>query len=141
MSKIIVHTDGGALGNPGPAAIGVVIEAEGKTKEYSQYIGRATNNQAEYKALIFSLKKLKQLFGKKKIKELEIECYVDSQLVANHLSGNNKIKNEKLQPLFIEAWNLQIDFKNVRFIYTPREKNKQADKLVGKALNNLTEND
>lgn len=134
--KIIVYTDGGARGNPGPAAIGTVIIIPPHTKkEYSQYIGKATNNQAEYSALIFAFKKIKQIFGKNKIKDLEVECYLDSELVVNQLNGKYKILEEGLQPLFLEVWNLKIDFKNVSFNYIPREENKEADKLVNQSLN------
>lgn len=134
--KIIVYTDGGARGNPGPAAIGTVIIIPPHTKkEYSQYIGKATNNQAEYSALIFAFKKIKQIFGKNKIKDLKVECYLDSELVVNQLNGKYKILEEGLQPLFLEVWNLKIDFKNVSFNYIPREENKEADKLVNQALN------
>ncbi|HOA47719.1 MAG TPA: ribonuclease HI family protein [Candidatus Pacearchaeota archaeon] len=136
--KVILHTDGGARGNPGPAAIGVVITIPpNDQKQYSQYIGKTTNNQAEYSALIFALKKLKQIFGKNKIKDLEVECYLDSELVVNQLNGKYKILEKGLQPLFLEVWNLKIDFKNVNFNYIPREENKEADKLVNQALNAL----
>ena len=76
-SKVIVHTDGGSRGNPGPAAIGVVIGG----KEYGEYLGTKTNNQAEYLAVIFALKKMKQMIGKKKTKETEVEFKIDSELV------------------------------------------------------------
>jgi len=136
--KVILHTDGGARGNPGPAAIGVVITIPpNDQKQYSQYIGKTTNNQAEYSALIFAFKKLKQIFGKNKIKDLEVECYLDSELVVNQLNGKYKILEKGLQPLFLEVWNLKIDFKNVNFNYIPREENKEADKLVNQALNAL----
>lgn len=136
--KVILHTDGGARGNPGPAAIGVVITIPpNDQKQYSQYIGKTTNNQAEYSALIFALKKLKQIFGKNKIKDLEVECYLDSELVVNQLNGKYKILEKGLQPLFLEVWNFKIDFKNVNFNYIPREENKEADKLVNQALNAL----
>lgn len=136
--KVILHTDGGARGNPGPAAIGIVITIPpNDQKQYSQYIGKTTNNQAEYSALIFALKKLKQIFGKNKIKDLEVECYLDSELVVNQLNGKYKILEKGLQPLFLEVWNLKIDFKNVNFNYIPREENKEADKLVNQALNAL----
>lgn len=135
MSKLIVHTDGGAIGNPGPAGIGIIIKGEKKEKEYSEFIGNGTNNEAEYKAIIFALKKVKLLFGKKKIKNLEIDFYLDSELLVNQLNGKYKIKEKDLQPLFLEAWNLKIDFKSVNFTYIPREKNKKADELVRQALN------
>lgn len=134
-SKFIIHTDGGARGNPGPAAIGVVIEGAGEIKKYGEYIGEATNNEAEYQAVIFALKKLKQLIGKEKAKsKAEIELHLDSELLANQLNGEYKIKETGLQKLFLEVWNLKQDFKSTVFKYIPRENNRGADKLVNQAL-------
>lgn len=128
--KIVVYTDGGSRGNPGPAAIGVVIN----DKEYGEYLGEKTNNQAEYEAVIFALKKTKQLIGKAKAKESEIEIRMDSELVVKQLNGEYKILEENLQPLFIKVWNLKFDFKKVEFRHVPREENKGADRLVNKVL-------
>jgi ribonuclease HI len=133
MKKLIIQTDGGSRGNPGPAAIGVVIG----DKEYGEYIGVTTNNVAEYKAVIFSLKKAKQLLTKVGAKQTEIEINTDSELVYKHINGMYKIKDADLQPLFIELWNLLQDFKSVKINYIPREKNKKADALVNRALNTL----
>jgi len=132
-SKIVIYTDGGARGNPGPAALGVVIG----DKEYSEYLGEMTNNQAEYHAVIFALKKAKHLLGGKKAKESEIEIRMDSELVVNQLLGRYKIKEPELKPLFVDVWNLRMDFKKTGFIHVSREENKQADRLVNKALNNI----
>ena len=133
--KIVVHCDGGARNNPGPAAIGEVIEGtKGGAKEYSEFLGSATNNQAEYQAVIFALKKTKQLIGKEKSKDLEIEIRSDSELLINQLNGQFKIKDKDLQPLFFEIWNIKQDFKDVKFVQVPREKNKEADLLVNKEL-------
>ena len=129
-SKLIIYTDGGARGNPGPAAIGVVIG--GKT--YGEKIGETTNNVAEYKALVFALKKAKHLLGKKVAKETELEINTDSELMCNQLRGTYKILEPDLQTLFIEIWNLKQDFKKVEFVKIPREKNKAADKAVNQAL-------
>ena len=136
MKKIIIYIDGGARGNPGPAAIGVVFcnERGQVIKKYSQYLGRATNNEAEYKALIFALKKFKALFGKKLAKSSEIEIRSDSELLTKQMRGEYKILNKKIQLLFLEAWNQKLDFKKVRFRLISREKNKEADKLVNEAL-------
>ncbi len=140
MEKITIHCDGGARNNPGPAAIGIVISGignqESAIKGYSEFIGQATNNQAEYQAVIFALKKSKQVFGKEKIKNLEIEIKSDSELLVNQLNGRYKIKDQDLQPLFFEIWNLKSDFAEVKFVQIPREKNKEADLLVNKELNN-----
>lgn len=131
--KIIVYCDGGARNNPGPAAIGVIISG---IRGYSEFIGQATNNQAEYQAVVFAFKKIKQLFGKEKSQDLEIEIRSDSELMVNQLNGRFKIKDKDLQPLFFEIWNLKQDFKDVGFVQVPREENKEADLLVNKELNN-----
>src|SRR3989338_1269482 len=133
MSKLVIHTDGGARGNPGPAAIGVVVGE----KEYGEAIGKTTNNVAEYKAVIFALKKAKHLLGGKRAASTEVELRTDSELLTSQLNGEYKIKNKELQPLFIEIWNLKQDFKNVKFTQIPRAKNKEADRLVNKALDTL----
>ena len=133
--KFTIHTDGGSRGNPGPAAIGVVIKGAGEIRNYGEFIGRTTNNEAEYQAVIFALKKLKQLIGKEKSKsEAEVEIHLDSELLASQLNGEYKIKEKKLQELFLEVWNLKQDFKNVVFKYIPREDNRGADKLVNQVL-------
>lgn len=125
-----IFTDGGARGNPGPAAIGVLID----DKQYRDYIGETTNNIAEYKAVIFALKKVVQLFGKDKAKGLVLEINVDSELLYKQVGGEYKVKDVDLQPLFIEIWNLKQDFQEARFNLVPREKNKGADRLVNEEL-------
>lgn len=137
MRKIIIYTDGGSRGNPGPSAIGVVYTNEkGQLiKEYSEYLGdKLTNNEAEYQAVIFALKKFKVLFGKGLVKKSEIEIKSDSELMVKQLNGEYKVVNENIQPLFLQIWNLKIDFLKVKFKQIPREKNKEADRLVNEAL-------
>ncbi len=136
MEKIIVYTDGGSRGNPGPGGIGVVVSNEkGQViKKYSHSLGRVTNNQAEYQAVIFALKKIKLLFGKKKTKDIEVLIKTDSQLLARQLNGEYKILDEKIQPLFLEVWNLKFDFRKLEFKNIPREENTEADKLVNQAF-------
>ena len=129
-AKAIIYTDGGSRGNPGPGALGVVITDENEKilKEYSHYLGEVSNNQAEYEAVIFALQKAKQL----KIKEVELR--VDSELVGRQLSGEYKIKDPDLQPLFIKAWNLRLDYDNIDIKIIRREQNKKADRLVNQEL-------
>jgi len=139
-NKITIYCDGGSRGNPGPSAIAFVIEKANselriKNLEFSKFIGEATNNEAEYSAVIFALKKIKQLIGKEKIKRMEIEVKADSELLIKQLNGEYKIKEKNLIPLFIEIWNLKIDFNKIKFTHIPREENKQADLLVNKELN------
>ncbi len=135
-NKIIIYTDGGARGNPGPAAIGVYFSSP-FNKGYGEQIGKTTNNIAEYSAVVFALKKIKSLLGGEKAEETEIEIRSDSELLVKQLNGEYKIKEENLVPLFIQIWNLKQDFKNVKFIHVPREKNKEADRLVNQALDTL----
>jgi len=135
--KIEIYTDGGSRGNPGPAGIGVVIKQENQIiKKYGEAIGKATNNIAEYQAAVFALKKVKLLFGKKKAKDVEIQVYMDSELIVKQMNHEYKIKEKDLQPLFLEIWNLMTDFKQVNFKHIPREENKEADELVNQALDN-----
>ena len=136
QNKIIIYTDGGSRGNPGPAGVGVVISTgQGKVlKEYSSDIGVRTNNEAEYEAIILALSKVKHLFGKEKTKNLEIEVRTDSQLVARQLKGEYKLNEEKLFPLFIKIWNLKTELGKISFVEIPREKNKEADRLANEAM-------
>jgi len=136
MQKLVIYVDGGARGNPGPAALGVVFcDEKGKVlKKYSQYIGKASNNEAEYQGLIFALKKAKSLLGKEKIKKIPIEIRSDSELLIKQMRGEYKIKTPGIQSLFLTAWNLKIDFKNLKFSLIPREENKEADRLVNEML-------
>ncbi len=140
MEKIIVHTDGGSRGNPGPSAVGVVIcnKSGQKIKEYGQKLEEiSTNNEAEYEAVVFGLKKLKQLFGKDKTKNLVVEFRADSELIVSQLNGDYKILEERMQLLFMKVWNLKMDFGKVSFKSIPREQNKRADELVNQALDRL----
>lgn len=134
-SKIIIHTDGGARGNPGPAAIGVVITggSVGK-KEYGEHLGEATNNEAEYKAVVFALKKLKQLVGNTEAKATDVEVVLDSELIERQLNGEYKIKEKNLQNYFVEVWNLKSDFNSVSFRHVRREENIDADRIVNQVL-------
>ena len=128
--KLNTYTDGGARGNPGPAATGIVIKNQaGKIlAEYGEYLGKQTNNYAEYSALISALKKAKELHAK------DVECVLDSELVAKQMKREYKVKEPGLQKLFIQAYNATGQFKKVSFKYIPREKNKEADRLVNKIL-------
>ena len=136
IKKITIYTDGGSRGNPGPSAIGIVIG----TRTYSEFIGVATNNEAEYRAVIFALKKVKALLGKKAVKNTEVEIKSDSELLVKQLNGEYKILDPKIQPLFLKAWNLKIDLGRVKFISIPREKNQEADRLANQALDSQTKN-
>lgn len=128
--KLVIYTDGGSRGNPGRAAIGYVIG----DKVYGEKIGLATNNVAEYKAIVAAMKKAKSLLGKQEAKKTSLEIRMDSQLAARQLGGLYKVENPDIQPLFLAAWNLRLDFKDVKFVHVPREQNKKADEALNRAL-------
>jgi DNA polymerase III epsilon subunit-like protein len=131
--KIEAYTDGGAINNPGKAAISCVIKIKDQIKKFSQEIGVATNNQAEYLAIIFCLEKIKHLIGKEKSKNSIIIINTDSQVVGGQIQGKFKILEENLFKYFIKFHNLKIDFKEIQINIIPREKN-LADTLVKKVL-------
>ncbi|MGH7240065.1 MAG: ribonuclease HI family protein [Candidatus Saccharimonadales bacterium] len=137
MKKMIIYTDGGSRGNPGKAAVGVVFcnEKGEIIKTFGEYLGDGlTNNEAEYRAVILALKKFKAVFGKPVAKVTDVEIRSDSELLVNQMEGRYKIENENIQKFFMEIWNLKIDFKTVTFKAIPREKNREADRLVNEAL-------
>lgn len=119
MEKIILYTDGGSRGNPGPSALGVYIETLGKG--YGEFLGDKTNNEAEYSAIVSALKKVKSLIGKERAKKASVEVRMDSELACKQLNHEYKIENAKLQPLFLEVWNLTLDFGEVVFVHVPRD--------------------
>jgi len=129
MSIYKLFTDGGSRGNPGPSAIGgILYQGKKIISEFSECIGKATNNQAEYKSLIKGLEMAK----KKDIKELD--CYLDSELVINQMNRRYKIKDVDLAPLFVKVWNLSLNFKKIKYHHVLRSHNKEADYLVNMAL-------
>lgn len=138
MEKIICYTDGGARGNPGPAAIGVYItDGTNMLEEVKQSIGNSTNNFAEYHAVMVALQTLKQKFGKA-TKTTEFEIRLDSELVQKQLSGVYQIKEPGLVPMFIEIHNLRVaNFPHITFTHVPRAQNKEADRLVNEALDGV----
>jgi len=128
MSKAILYTDGGARGNPGPAGIGAVLKIGDKIHQYKKYIGSATNNQAEYQALILGLEKAKER------QATEVDCRLDSELVVKQLKREYKVKDKDLASLFVKVWNLSLGFKKITFKHIFREDNKEADGLVNEAI-------
>lgn len=134
--KLIIHTDGGSRGNPGPAAYGVVIEDESgkQIARLGKPIGITTNNQAEYSGVVAALEMVKQFILTEK-KFSSIEFYLDSDLLVNQLSGKYKIKSPELAVLAIKAKNLEKEISvSVIYKHIPREQNKTADKIVNQVL-------
>ncbi len=131
-----MYTDGGARGNPGPSAVGVYITtATGEVvREVKKAIGNATNNYAEYYAVVLGLETLKQLYSKA-TKTMKFDVRLDSELVKKQLSGEYQIKEPGLVPLFMEIHNHRVaSFPHVTFTHVPRAQNKEADRLVNEAL-------
>ena len=124
-----ITTDGAARGNPGPAAIAFIIERHGeKNFEHKECLGEATNNVAEYTALIRALDKARDLGGKR------LAVRSDSDLMVQQMKGQYKVKNAGLVPLFDKARRLCQDFDSVTFRHIPREENTRADRLCNQAL-------
>lgn len=126
--KAIIHSDGGSRGNPGEAAIGVVVELSDKKLEIGERIGIATNNVAEYKAIIKGLEVALKRGAK------SVDCFLDSELVVKQIRGEYRTKDAKMVELARQVSALNDRFENVSFFHIPREKNKAADKLVNAAL-------
>lgn len=131
MKKVNLYTDGGARGNPGPAAAGVVVLEDGEIVAHkSKYLGETTNNQAEYQALILGLKLLHKEFGD----YITVIAHLDSELVVKQLNGEYKVKNAEILPRYEEVKKLAKGFEKVSFVHVRREKNHQADALVNQCL-------
>jgi ribonuclease HI len=130
VTRLVVHVDGGARGNPGPAAIGVVVSDPGGEvlDELAERIGRATNNVAEYRALLRGLERAKALGAE------EVEIVNDSELVARQLTGAYKVKHPAMRPLHAEAMAALRDFDRWTVRTVPRGENERADELVNEAL-------
>lgn len=129
-SKVIVYSDGASRGNPGPAAIGgIIMNGSGETLEkFSEFIGEATNNQAEYLAAVESLRRAS------KFTDDEVELRTDSELVVKQLKGEYRVKNENLLKLLEEFNSIRKKFKKVEIIHVSREQNQVADALCNRAL-------
>jgi ribonuclease HI len=132
--KVVVHVDGGARGNPGPAAVGVVVSsAEGELlDEAAETIGTATNNVAEYRAVLLGLERARTLGAS------EIELVNDSELIARQLTGHYKVKHPAMRPLHAEALTSLGEFDRWAIRTVRREENARADELVNRALDAAT---
>lgn len=133
MNRLTIHVDGASRGNPGPAAIGVVIKDDRGTTELkiSCYIGEATNNQAEYKALIMGLQEASKLNAD------HIDIKTDSNLMVEQIRGRYKVRNAGLRPLFEEVKQLLATYKTHSIAHIPRHQNKAADALANEALDKI----
>lgn len=124
--------DGASRGNPGPAAIGIIIEEHGGSTrlEISRYIGEATNNQAEYRALTMALEEAARLGAS------HVDIRTDSKLMAEQVLGNYRVRNAGLRPLFEKAVRLLSAYQTHTIVHIPRSENAPADALANRALDN-----
>lgn len=131
MSKVVLYMDGASKGNPGDAGIGVVISDDGGNvlKELAEYIGKATNNAAEYTALIRGLQE------SIKLDATSVEINTDSELLARQLAGVYKVKSDNLKPLYAQAMALLKTFSSAKISHMKRELNKRADELANEGIN------
>lgn len=132
IDTIIVKTDGAARGNPGPAGIGAVVcDGSGRVlEEACEYIGEATNNVAEYSALILGLKVAARYPA------AALQVYLDSELLVNQLNGVYKVKNATLRELYFQAQSLLGQYRQAFVGHVPRAKNGEADRLANEAIDN-----
>ena len=128
--QLIIYTDGGSRGNPGPAGFGVVFYNSNReiVAEFDRYIGVTTNNQAEYQAIVFALEKAVETGAK------SLAFFLDSELAVKQLNGEYKVKNKDLASLFLKIHNLRTKFSSVSFTHVRREYNKEADRLANQAM-------
>ena len=130
--QVTINIDGGSRGNPGLAGAGVIIKSADDGTVLHQagiYLGRATNNVAEYQGLIEGLRRAK------KLNATDVEVFSDSELLVRQMNGEYRVKNEGLKPLFEKANTLAADFEEFRISHIPREQNTQADEMANKAMN------
>jgi ribonuclease HI len=130
LKKLDIYTDGAAKGNPGPAGVGVVIcDSSGYVlKNISKYIGEATNNVAEYSALIYALQEALIL------KAEAVRVWTDSELLYKQINGDYKVRHENLKPLFEQIKHLSKGFISFEISYISRHNNRGADKLANQAV-------
>ncbi|HVU79908.1 MAG TPA: ribonuclease HI family protein [Candidatus Paceibacterota bacterium] len=136
MERLVIYTDGGARGNPGPAGIGAVArDGEGRlVYEVSRYIGETTNNVAEYEALIAALEEAKMRYGAK-LREMAVDVRMDSELVVRQLTGVYKVKDPAMKERFARVAKIRLeDAPNMTFTHVYREENAHADELVNAAI-------
>ncbi len=135
-NKLIIFTDGGSRGNPGKAGAGAVVYDEwgNEIKAVSKFLGKQTNNWAEYEAVIIGLETVQKIFGKNLL-AMEVVVKLDSQLVQRQLSGEYQIKEETLFSQYIKVHNLIVkSFRDIKFIYIPRAENERADRMANEAM-------
>ena len=128
--ELHIHTDGGSRGNPGPSALGVVVKTpEGETLEaYGEFLGKMTNNQAEYHALLSGIRKAIALGAER------VKVFMDSELIVKQMKGEYRVKDKELGKIYLMIHNELTRLKKCAFEHVRRERNKEADAKVNEAL-------
>ncbi len=128
--RLTVYTDGAARGNPGPAGAGVHVQDEAGSllAEDRLYLGEATNNVAEYRALLLGLERARELGAR------EVEIRADSELMIRQMTGKYRVRNADLQDLHRQARALELGFQRVDYVHIRRESNREADRLANQAI-------
>lgn len=136
MERIVMYTDGGSRGNPGPSALGVFIETLGV--RYGEFLGNGTNNEAEYAAILSGMRRVVLEIGEARAREAHLECRMDSELAMRQLTGRYRVKHPRMKHWFDLIQAQKSSFVGVSFHHVLREKNKEADRMVNEALDKAT---
>jgi len=132
MERIVMYSDGGSRGNPGPAALGVFLET--LDIRYGEFLGNGTNNEAEYAAILSGMKRVLAEIGAERARNAHLECRMDSELAMKQLTGRYRVKHPHMKHWFALIQNEIPNFAQVSFHHVPREKNKEADRMVNETL-------
>ncbi len=132
MERIVMYTDGGSRGNPGPSALGVFIET--LNLRFGEFLGRGTNNEAEYAAILSGMKRVVSEVGPDRARTIHLECRMDSELAMRQLTGRYRVKHPRMKVFFDAVQKESLGFGSVSFHHVPREENKEADRMVNDAL-------
>lgn len=132
MERIVMYTDGGSRGNPGPSALGVFIET--LSIRYGEFLGEGTNNEAEYAAILSGMKRVREEIGEDRAKAAHLECRMDSELAMRQLTGRYRVKHPRMKHWFDLVRREAVGFSSVTFTHVFRADNKEADRMVNEAL-------
>jgi ribonuclease HI len=132
METVVMYTDGGSRGNPGPSALGVFLET--LDVRFGEFLGTGTNNEAEYAAILSGMKRAVEIVGTTRAREMHLECRMDSELAMRQLTGRYRVKHPHMKHWFSLIQEEIPKFAKVSFHHVPREENKEADRMVNEAL-------
>lgn len=135
MERMVMYSDGGSRGNPGPSALGVFLET--LNIRYGEFLGNGTNNEAEYAAILSGMRRTLAEIGAERAKGVHLECRMDSELAMRQLTGRYRVKHPRMKHWFDLIQSEKANFADVSFRHVLREKNTEADKMVNEALDKV----